>query len=337
MDCENLNCPFRSPLRRILRRGKNEGVLLQGRWYCCLDCFEDAITGVFNGLLKLSDEPLPRLHRVPLGLLLLGRGVITDSQLKSALQAQRDSGSGRLGRWLIRLGVASAQDVSAALASQWGCGVFPLERDQRYRECSQMLPFALLESSHMIPVHYLPSQPVALCSVLRRYRPHRPLCRRKAHWRTYRALHRNGSGHGARLGRNTECFAARGNRIRNALGRTRNGSHSAGLCCQAQRRRAHTGPAAPFPMGPIAGVGTLVGSSVQAACWKNCGECSHVSLGITTTLTKYLYSGKLDAFFGHGAHGVSCSARRQKSVVPTPGADAALARQQSNRHCQLGA
>ena len=157
MDCENLNCPFRSPLRKILRRGKNEGVLLQGRWYCSLDCFEEAITGVFNGLLRLPDEPLPRLHRVPLGLLLLGRGVITDSQLKSALQAQREGGADRLGRWLIRLGVASAQDVSAALAAQWGCGVFSLERDQRYRECSQMLPFALLESSHMIPVHYLPT------------------------------------------------------------------------------------------------------------------------------------------------------------------------------------
>jgi hypothetical protein len=157
VDCENLNCPFRSPLRKILRRGKNEGVLLQGRWYCSLDCFEEAITGVFNGLLRLPDEPLPRLHRVPLGLLLLGRGVITDSQLKSALQAQREGGTDRLGRWLIRLGVASAQDVSAALAAQWGCGVFSLERDQRYRECSQMLPFALLESSHMIPVHYLPT------------------------------------------------------------------------------------------------------------------------------------------------------------------------------------
>jgi hypothetical protein len=159
LDCENSDCPFRSPLKKILRRGKNEGVLLQGRWYCCLDCFEDAITGVFNGLLKLPDEPLPRLHRVPLGLLLLGRGVITDSQLKSALQAQREGGTGRLGRWLVRLGVASAQDVSAALAAQWGCGVFPIERDHHYRECSQMLPFALLESSRMIPVHYLaPSQ-----------------------------------------------------------------------------------------------------------------------------------------------------------------------------------
>ncbi len=157
MDCENLNCQYRSPLQKILRRGKSEGVLLQGRWYCSLDCFEEAVTSVFNGLLRLPDEPLPRLHRVPLGLLLLGRGVITDPQLKAALQAQRDSGTDRLGRWLIRLGVASAQDVSAALASQWGCGVFPLEHDLRYRECSQMLPFSLLEASHMIPVHYLPA------------------------------------------------------------------------------------------------------------------------------------------------------------------------------------
>ena len=157
MDCENLNCPFRSPLRKILRRGKNEGVLLQGRWYCSLDCFEEAITGVFNGLLRLPDEPLPRLHRVPLGLLLLGRGVITDSQLKSALQAQREGGT----------------IVSAAGSFAWESpprrtfpppsppnGVaasFRSKRDQRYRECSQMLPFALLESSHMIPVHYLPT------------------------------------------------------------------------------------------------------------------------------------------------------------------------------------
>jgi len=157
LECENPQCAFRNPLRRVLRRRNNEGVLLQGRWYCCLDCFEDAITGVFNSLLRLPDEPLPHLHRVPLGLLLLGRGVITDSQLKSALQAQREGGTDRLGKWLVRLGVASAQDVSAALAAQWGCAVFPIERDQHYRECSQMLPFALLEASQMIPVHYLPS------------------------------------------------------------------------------------------------------------------------------------------------------------------------------------
>jgi hypothetical protein len=122
--------------------------------------FEEAIVSVFNGLLRLPDEPLPRLHRVPLGLPLLGRGVITDAQLKAALQAQRDSGTDRLGLWLVRLGIASSQDVSAGLAAQWGCGVFPMEGDQRYRQCSQMIPFALLESSRMIPVHYLSASPL---------------------------------------------------------------------------------------------------------------------------------------------------------------------------------
>ncbi len=157
MDCQNPNCPNTGRLRRFFRRRHTEGVLLQGRWYCGLDCFEQAIANVSSGLLRLPDEPLQRPHRVPIGLLLLGRGLITDTQLKTALKAQREHGIDRLGRWLIRLGIASAQSVSAALAVQWGCGVFPLEGDQRYRECSRMLPLALLESCRMIPVHYLPA------------------------------------------------------------------------------------------------------------------------------------------------------------------------------------
>jgi hypothetical protein len=141
-------------LRRLLRQ-RNTGVFLQGRWYCSLDCFEQGIATAFAGLIRLPDEPMPRLHRIPLGLMLLGKGVIDESQLKAALRAQRETGNERLGRWLVRLGIASAQDVSAALAAQWGCGVFPLEQDRRYRECSQMLPLALLQSSRMLPVHYL--------------------------------------------------------------------------------------------------------------------------------------------------------------------------------------
>jgi len=154
LDCENPDCPYRNSLRRMLLRRSGEGVFLQGRWYCCLDCFEQAITAEFAGLLKLRDEPLSRIHRVPLGLLLLGRGVISDEQLKSALAVQRQSGAGRLGRLLVNLGAASAQDISTALAAQWGCGVFPIERNSRYRDCSQLLPLALIESSRLIPVHY---------------------------------------------------------------------------------------------------------------------------------------------------------------------------------------
>lgn len=153
MECENPECPHRNSLRRRLLRSASEGVLLQGRWYCCPDCFERAVTTEFTTLLKLRDEPLSHLHRVPLGLLLLGRGVITDAQLKSALAIQRESRAGRLGRVLVNNGIVSAQEVSTALAAQWGCAVFPVERDL-YRGCSQLLPFALIESSRLVPVHY---------------------------------------------------------------------------------------------------------------------------------------------------------------------------------------
>jgi Type II secretion system (T2SS), protein E, N-terminal domain len=149
-----VDCAFRNPLRRFLR-GRENGVFLEGRWYCSLDCFERGITDALTPLIRLPDEPLMRTHRVPLGLLLLGKGVINESQLKIALQAQREAGNERLGRWLVRLGIASSQEVSAALAAQWGCVVFPLDQDHRYRECAQLLPMALLESSRMLPVRYL--------------------------------------------------------------------------------------------------------------------------------------------------------------------------------------
>jgi hypothetical protein len=154
LQCENANCANTNLLRRLLSRPKRDGVFLQGKWYCSLDCFEQAVTSAFGELLHLPDEPQPRVHRVPLGLVLLGRGIITDNQLKAALRMQRENGIDRIGRWLIRLGIASAQDVSAALAAQWGCAVFPLESDRRFRECSNLVPFTLLESCHMIPVHY---------------------------------------------------------------------------------------------------------------------------------------------------------------------------------------
>lgn len=157
MQCENNECLYRSPWRRLLQRRHNEGVFLQGRWYCSLDCFEQGITPVFDQLMSLPDEPLPQQHRLPLGLILLGRGAINEDQLKIALQAQRNKGGERLGRWLIRLGVVSDQEITAALAAQWGCAVFPLENHHSYRDCSHLLPLALLESARMVPLHYLPA------------------------------------------------------------------------------------------------------------------------------------------------------------------------------------
>jgi len=66
-------------------------------------------------------------HRIPLGLVLLEQGWITNDDLRSALTAQKDAGAGRLGNWLVRSRSASEEQVTRALGLQWGCPVLGME------------------------------------------------------------------------------------------------------------------------------------------------------------------------------------------------------------------
>jgi hypothetical protein len=99
----------------------------------------------------------PRQHRIPLGLVLLSRGFINNQRLQEALQVQRQSREGRLGEWLMRLGAVSEDQVTAALAIQWSCPVFPLERHHHFMDCAGMVPLPILEAARMAIVDYLPT------------------------------------------------------------------------------------------------------------------------------------------------------------------------------------
>jgi hypothetical protein len=90
-------------------------------------------------------------------LLLLSRGTVDNDQLKKALQAQKDSGSGRVGEWLRHMGAVTEEQVTQALGLQWSIPVFPLPGTRRYLEYAHLIPFPLLEAVEMIPVHYLPA------------------------------------------------------------------------------------------------------------------------------------------------------------------------------------
>src|SRR6516162_2240891 len=105
--CSSASCPHTAQTRWSIFGGKQnpgQGVELDGRWYCCPDCFEQAAQVEFSRMCRVSAGRQPRQHRVPLGLLLLSRGVIDSRQLQEALEAQRQSRKGRLGKWLIQLG-----------------------------------------------------------------------------------------------------------------------------------------------------------------------------------------------------------------------------------------
>jgi Type II secretion system (T2SS), protein E, N-terminal domain len=97
----------------------------------------------------------PRVqHRIPLGLLMLSRGQITARQLKQTLAAQKASENGRFGSWLLKLGFSTEQQITAALGRQWSC---PVVSDSISLQVTwlSLIPLAMEESFHMVPVHYV--------------------------------------------------------------------------------------------------------------------------------------------------------------------------------------
>ena len=150
--CADPACSRAGGIWRRLRM--RPGTWLHDDWYCSPQCFEIAVK---KRLMRASlpvVPPQPIRHRIPLGLLMLSRGQVTNRQLRSALEAQRSNGSGRIGHWLEELGFATEQQVTAALGLQWACPVLPVFRAQEL-EAGRMLPFRLLERFRMMPVRYV--------------------------------------------------------------------------------------------------------------------------------------------------------------------------------------
>ena len=87
---------------------------------------------------------------------MLSQGFVREADLKAALHAQRDSGSGRVGEWLRHLGSVTELQVTRALGMQWSLPVFPLEKTQSHLECAGLVPFPILDAAQMVPVHFVP-------------------------------------------------------------------------------------------------------------------------------------------------------------------------------------
>ena len=152
--CSALTCARRPPWRYWLYSRSN-GVQLEKNWYCSPQCFESAMQNLLSRLK--SSSPHHRVHhRIPLGLLMLSRGLISESQLKLALAAQQASGRGKFGSWLLQLGFSTEPQVMAALGRQWSC---PVVSDSISLQCAclALLPLPLEESFGMVPLHYIES------------------------------------------------------------------------------------------------------------------------------------------------------------------------------------
>jgi len=155
-NCQNSQCP--RPKGTWLRRVQRpKGIWLNKSWYCSTDCFEQGASELFSRFNLKADRARSVRYRVPLGLMLVTKGIITGQHLQEALKAQRDSNAGRLGEWLRQQGVVTEGQITAALGVQWGIPVYHLAQSTGFAECARMIPLQIMENSHMALVHYLPT------------------------------------------------------------------------------------------------------------------------------------------------------------------------------------
>jgi hypothetical protein len=122
--CSNLNC--RTGWLHLWR--SRTGPVFENGWTCSAACTAVRVAAAVNRELDgRGDTGEGHHHRIPLGLVMLEQGWITQAQLRRALDAQKAARTGRLGEWLVRQGAVSETAVTRALGLQWSCPVLPLE------------------------------------------------------------------------------------------------------------------------------------------------------------------------------------------------------------------
>ena len=151
--CGNERC--RTGWLRLWRRRQTPR--FGGFWACSPVCLEEMVRAALMRESQQSMEPgAAHRHRVPLGLMLYSRGVISREQLRGALAAQRESeASGgpqrRIGRWLIEQSSLNEVELTRALSLQWNCPLYSAERLDAAR-AAQLMPRLLVDTCGAAPL-----------------------------------------------------------------------------------------------------------------------------------------------------------------------------------------
>jgi type IV pilus assembly protein PilB len=101
--------------------------------------FETEAEGISAVSVEAVDEHGPRHVGKPLGQMLIGRGLVSEDQLRDALTTQTESGK-RLGHILVELGLLSERGLVDVLAEQLQLDIVELGRMELDKELVTLLP-----------------------------------------------------------------------------------------------------------------------------------------------------------------------------------------------------
>jgi hypothetical protein len=128
------------------------GIRLRDSWYCSASCFSSAAEKEIARLLKSAGDHSGHAPRMPLGLNLISRGLLSVEQLKRATETQKATGD-EIGEILIRDGFVTEKQLTAVRAADWGCPVFNLPKHAESVKTS--IPRTLSRAYSMVPVHHV--------------------------------------------------------------------------------------------------------------------------------------------------------------------------------------
>jgi hypothetical protein len=145
--CGLHTCPNTLFMRSVQSR---VGICVGETWYCGPDCFSAAAALRFSALASTKVLEMPHSPRLSIGLVMLSKGHLNDDQLRLALAESQSHGE-ELEAALIRLGLASERQLTAARAAQWGYPVLGRERIGQIIESD--IPFKLLRCCSAAPLY----------------------------------------------------------------------------------------------------------------------------------------------------------------------------------------
>lgn len=149
--CANGDCNHRKHAPTFFRR--YIGIGMGKTWFCGPDCFEQSLRSSLASALSAESKTETRqARRMPLGLELVSRGIISSEQLALALRKQAAEQI-NLGEAAQQLGFVTPEQVTAAVAAQWSCPVFSLAG--RRLSMTIQIPQPLLQAFEMLPVHFV--------------------------------------------------------------------------------------------------------------------------------------------------------------------------------------
>ena len=123
--CGNPSCSPKTLLQTLTHRRR--GMKVENDWYCGATCFEQVVKAKIEELIISQGKPSKaRSSRVPLGLLLLSRGVLTSEQLEGRARPPEVDGIGfwrhSAAAWFRNFGTSNCRSCRAMGLSSLSLG-----------------------------------------------------------------------------------------------------------------------------------------------------------------------------------------------------------------------